>query len=381
MGKQPDISALAEKWLNGTISEEEKQQFEEWYNRQPGASMDWLKDETEDELKKRIFRSVIDQMEEEQPVVRRVTWKRKLSAAAAVLLLLGGAAAFLLTTNRTEKQTLAGSTNQEVIAPSGTKATLTLADGTEIALGSSKNGVIALQGNMTIRKMPDGQIVYDRKPHAGEILYNTITVPRGSELLSVVLSDGSKVLLNVESTLRYPVTFDEDERQVSVTGEAYFEVSKDASRPFEVEADGVKTAVLGTHFNVNTYRKQVLVTLLEGAVEVSNDSEDQLLQPGQQADAGNTGAIVLNKTPDMEAVMAWKSGLFKLDNSDIYTVMDQLARWYDVDVQVEDGMEGRQFSGLISRNTDLATVLNMLSMTKEVSFRREGRTVIVSPYR
>lgn len=380
MGKQPDISALAEKWLNGTISEEEKQQFEEWYNRQPGFSVDWLKDDTEDELKKRIFRSVIDQLEVEPPV-RRMTWKRKLSAAAAVLLIVGGAAAYLLTGDNPGKQMPAGSTSQEVIAPSGTKATLTLADGTVIPLGSSKNGVIALQGSTAVQKMPDGQIVYDRKPHTGEVLYNTITVPRGSQLLSVVLSDGSKVWLNVESTLRYPVTFDEDERQVSVTGEAYFEVSKDASRPFEVETDGVKTAVLGTHFNVNTYQKQVLVTLLEGAVAVSNDSGEQLLQPGQQADAGNTGSIRLNKTPDMEAVMAWKSGLFKLDNSDIYIVMDQLARWYDVDVQVEEGMEGRQFSGLISRNTDLATVLNMLSMTKEVSFKREGRTVIVSPYR
>lgn len=380
MGKQPDISALAEKWLNGTISEEEKQQFEEWYNRQPGFSVDWLKDDTEDELKKRIFRSVIDQLEVEPPV-RRMTWKRKLSAAAAVLLILGGAAAYLLTGDNPGKPMPAGSTSQEVIAPSGTKATLTLADGTVIPLGSSKNGVIALQGSTAVQKMPDGQIVYDRKPHTGEVLYNTITVPRGSQLLSVVLSDGSKVWLNVESTLRYPVTFDEDERQVSVTGEAYFEVSKDASRPFEVETDGVKTAVLGTHFNVNTYQKQVLVTLLEGAVAVSNDSGEQLLQPGQQADAGNTGSIRLNKTPDMEAVMAWKSGLFKLDNSDIYIVMDQLARWYDVDVQVEEGMEGRQFSGLISRNTDLATVLNMLSMTKEVSFKREGRTVIVSPYR
>ena len=341
--------------------------------------MDWQKDDTEEELKKRIFRSVIDKLEADPPVIRRLTWMRKLSAAAAILLILGGAV-YLLLRNRPEKEILTDNKDQHIIAPGGTKATLTLADGTVIPLGSGENGLIAFQGNTAVRRGPDGRIVYDRKQHTGEVLYNTLTVPRGSELLSVVLSDGSKVWLNVESTLRFPVTFDEDERQVSVTGEAYFEVSRDADRPFEVETGGVKTAVLGTHFNVNTYQPQVLVTLLEGAVEVSNDSGEQLLQPGQQAAAGNTGSIQLNEKPDMEAVMAWKSGLFKLDNSDIYTVMDQLARWHDLEVRIEDGMEGRQFSGIISRHTDLATVLNMLSMTKEVSFKREGRRVTVSPY-
>lgn len=392
MEDQSDINSLAEKWLNGTITPAEKKQFEDWYNRQPGLSMDWLKDETEDELRKRIFLSIITRLDTapgEATVIdisRHSKWKRGWSVAAGILMLLGSAAIYFYVNNNNTviKQTAIVNTSAGTIPAGTAKATLTLADGTVIQLDTMQAGNIVLQGNTAVYKNEDGEIVYQPGQNETGELYNTLTIPRGSELLSVVLSDGSKVWMNVESTLRFPVAFSGKERKVQVTGEAYFEVSKDASRRFRVETEGATTEVLGTHFNVNTYEKpqEVLVTLLEGVVKVSNTSGyQQLLKPGQQADVTPAGNILLDKMPDLEAVMAWKHGLFKLDNSDIHTVMAQLVRWYDVDIRFEKDLKEVRFSGTISRNTDLAKVLEMLSMTKEVRFRQEGKTIVVHPFR
>lgn len=383
MKKEYDIKSLAEKWLNGTITEEEKREFEVWYNSQPGFELEWLKNDTEEDLKKRIFQSIINPLETAQPVIRRIPWARRLSAAAAVLLVLGGAAFYLFSNrNDHQNQNISAGASQATTSPASVTATLTLANGSIIRLDSIKEGLLARQGNTAIRKLPDGGIVYENGGQREASVRNILNVPRGGAILTVTLADGSKVWLNAESSLRYQAAF-ADSRQVSVSGEAYFEVSQSATKPFRVDAEGVITQVLGTHFNVNTFAKQrgVYVTLLEGAVKVSNTSSTRLLKPGQQAGATTAGAISLDRTPDVEAVMAWKSGMIKLNNSDIHTVMQQLARWYDVDIQIEKGMEGRRFSGSISRNNDLDTVLNMLSMTKEVSFKREGGTIIVSPYR
>ncbi|MET6996418.1 FecR domain-containing protein [Chitinophaga defluvii] len=394
MEDQPDISSLAEKWLNGTITPAEKQQFEDWYNRQPGLSIEWLKDETADELRKKIFLSIISRLEttpaipEEAPVIdmpRRSKWRQRVSVAAAVLMLLGSTVIYFYISNNktTTRQMPVAGISTGAIMTGKTKATLTLSDGTVIQLDSMKTDQIVLQGSTSVYKNEDGEIVYEPGSNETGELYNTLTIPRGSGLSSVMLSDGSKVWLNVESTLRFPVAFSSKERKVRVTGEAYFEVSKDASRKFLVETEGATTEVLGTHFNVNTYEKpeEVLVTLLEGAVRVSNPAaQEQLLQPGQQAEVKPVGIILLNKMPDLEAVMAWKHGLFKMDNSDVHTVMAQLARWYDVEVRFEKDLEDIRFSGTISRNTDLAKVLEMLSMTKEVRFRQEGEKIVVYPF-
>ncbi|RPD42588.1 FecR domain-containing protein [Chitinophaga barathri] len=383
MKKEHDINSLAEKWLNGTITEEEKQQFEAWYNSQPGFDQQWLKDDTEEGLKKRIFQSIIHQLETEQPVIRRTPLIRRLSAAAAILLILGGAAFYLFSNqNDHQNQGISAGAGKVTTAPASATATLTLADGSIIRLDNAKDGLLAQQGPTSIHKLPDGGILYKNEGGEQTPMPNTLRVPRGGAILTVTLADGSKVWLNAESSLQYQAAF-ADSRQVTISGEAYFEVSQSAEKPFQVNAEGVITQVLGTHFNVNTFEKQrgIFVTLLEGAVKVSNTSAAQLLKPGQQAGAATAGPIRLDKTPDIEAVMAWKSGMIKLNNSDIHTVMQQLERWYDVDIQIESGMEGRRFSGSISRNNDLETVLNMLSMTKEISFKREGSTIIVSPYR
>jgi transmembrane sensor len=395
MDQQPDLSALAEKWLKGTISATEKQQLEDWYNHQPGDNIDWSKDDSEEALRKRLLLSIVSQMEEvpvaQQPIYtvdisRRKVWIRRLSVAAAILLILGSTIIYLFTNPPKSplKDQLAINTIPQTSVPVSVRATLTLANGSIIHLDSIKNGIVALQGSTSVHKGPDGQIIYEQGNNEAGELYNTLTVPRGSQVLTVVLGDGSKVWLNVESSMRYPVAFNSQERKVRITGEAYFEVDKDAKRKFLVEAAGATTEVLGTHFNVNTYESQgeVLVTLLEGAVKVTGTtSGEQLLKPGQQADVKVGGSILLNKTPDLEAVMAWKEGLFKLNNSDIYTIMAQLARWYDFDVRLEKGMEEKRFAGTISRNTDLKQVLDMLSMTKEVGFKQEGRTISVYPFR
>ena len=379
MKKQSDISALAEKWLKGTITEAEKKEFEDWYNSQPGLDMHWLKDDTEEEAKSRIFGSIMDRLEIPEPAVRHISWPRRLSVAAAIALAIGGAAFYLFSGKRDMPQQPAGVTVTAAIS-TAKRAMLTLADGSTVPLDSLKEGILARQGQTLVRKLPGGEIVYENAGASAFEGYNILTVPRGGATVAMVLADGSKVWLNAESSLHYPVVFTDD-REVDLTGEGYFDIRQSATHQFEVHTGDVTTYVLGTTFNVNTYNPQqgVLVTLLNGAVKVSNAATAKQLRPGQQAGA-TAGNIRLNAAPDMEAVTAWKNGLIKLNNSDIYTVMSQLARWYDVDVQIGKGMESRRFSGLISRSTSLDTVLDMLSMTKEVRFKREGNTVIVSPY-
>lgn len=381
MKKQPDISELAEKWLKGTITEAEKQIFEDWYNSQPGNNLHWLKNDSEEEVKQNIFQSIMNRLEAEQPVVRRISWKRRLTAAAAILAVVGGAAFYLFSRNSDDNT--GNQTAGIVTATSGNthSATLTLSNGKIIPINSISEGLLAREGEAAVRKTADGQIVYDQQDATGTDQYHTLTVPRGGQIVTVVLADGSRVWLNAESSLRYPVAF-ANSRQVTVTGEGYFEITKDARKQFAVTAAGVTTQVLGTRFNVNAYQPQqdVWVTLLDGAVKISNASATQQLRPGQQMAADAKGPLHLIESPDLDAVMAWKNSLVKLNNSDIYTVMSQLARWYDVDVQIAQGMGGQRFSGLISRNTHIDTVLNMLSMTQEVSFKRQGNTIIVSPY-
>jgi ferric-dicitrate binding protein FerR (iron transport regulator) len=210
--------------------------------------------------------------------------------------------------------------------------------------------------------------------------YNIISTPRGGQY-QLILPDGSKVWLNSASSLKFPTAFYGKERQVELTGEGYFEVAKNANTPFSVTVNQMKIDVLGTHFNIMAYNdeKTMNTTLLEGAVTVSDGEMEKKLIPGQQAIVNEATRQMSVGQADILKAIAWKNGLFEFDNTDLSTIMRQLARWYDIEIVYEVTPEKTALGGSISRNLSLKEVLNMLEANGINHFNIEGKKIFVLP--
>jgi len=329
-----------------------------------------------------VYRKILERVK----VKVLIPWRRYVAVAAAVLLLMmGGYWLFTGKKSGNEAKPAIAQT-QDLKAPASSKAVITLANGKQIVLDSAGNGTLATQGNVQLVKLADGQIAYNEATtqHGGEeVSYNTLSNPRGSRVISLTLSDGTKVWLNAASSLTYPTAFTGVERKVSITGEAYFEVTHHATQPFIVSKNNMEVRVLGTHFNVNAYDDEpgIKVTLLEGRVKVSlrqaRGAGSVTIQPGQQAVSGNNGQLTVNHTADMDQVMAWKNGNFYFNHTDLQTVMRQISRWYDVDVSYEGQLPEMYFGGDVSRDNSASEVLKILAESN-VHFRIEGRKIIVT---
>jgi transmembrane sensor len=315
-------------------------------------------------------------LKREQPKVRRM-WVRWAAAASVVLVTSYGL--WVMSERKATRQQGSEATEvakgNDVPAPSGTRAMITLADGSTIYLDSVAGGTLAVQNDVQVMKTAEGKVVYTGVTTKGEMVYNTLFNPRGSKVVDMQLSDGSHVWLNAGSSMKYPVAFVGNERKVEITGEAYFEVAHDANKPFVVSKDDVSVTVLGTHFNVNAYDDEdaVRVTLIEGSVKVARKKE-VLIKPGEQAVVNDQ--IKVSKDVDIDGVMAWKNGTFDFDNADLQTIMKQIARWYDVDVVYQGDVPKEPFKGEISRNVPASKVLQMLEYLG-VHFKIEGKTVTV----
>ena len=368
LNEEPDETAL---------NEELKQLWQSAKTETPLISAaDW--DQKINEAKQKLAATV---QAEEQPVIRRFARYRWVAAAAVLLLIVSSV--FLLTNQKEKNTTVAKNTQpqlQQDRLPGGDRAILTLADGSSIVLDSAGNGMLAQQGTTQIIKKEDGQLLYNSSDNVTEeVAYNLLQTPVGGQY-KITLPDGSKVWLNAASSLKYPVVFSGKERRVEITGEAYFEIAKEALRPFKVQLNQMEVEVLGTHFNINSYSDEetVRTTLLEGRVKVITSLENKFLQPGQQAQLKPSGNMKIVNDANLEETVAWKDGNFQFENSDIKSVMRQLSRWYDVEISYR-GTISTQFIGGISRNVKLSQVLSMLQQTGEVRFIIEGKKIIVMP--
>lgn len=309
---------------------------------------------------------------------------RWLKYAAAVIVLIGAATIFLLYQRSThpEEDSIAQDISMSDIPAGKPGAILTLADGSTVVLDSLGNGVIATQ-NGTKVLLDNGQLVYNTDgAKSTETSYNTIVTPRGRQF-QLVLPDQTKVWLNAASSLRYPTVFTGKERTVEITGEAYFEVAKNAKMPFHVKINSeTGIEVLGTHFNVNSYDNEssLNTTLLEGSVRVSHKGEKTIIKPGQQAQVsvGTKDRIKVVDDVDVEKVMAWKNGVFDFQDATLQEVMHQLERWYDIEVVYEKGVPPLEFVGKMGRDLSLSNVIRGLELSK-VHLRLEGRKLIVMP--
>lgn len=307
--------------------------------------------------------------------------KWRFVAAASITIAIGfGGWFFAVNKNDKPQQVVQKTVPGDIKPPEVNRATITLSNGETVYLDSAANGSLAVQGAVKLVKLADGKIVYETESEEVVAIptYNTLTNPKGSQVVHMTLADGSRVWINAGSSITYPIAFINNERAVSVTGEAYFEVAPDKTKPFKVSKGNLQVEVLGTHFNVNAYddEKNIKVTLLEGAVRLKINEDNQVLRPGEQAQV--SGNINILKDVDVQAVMAWKDGWFKFSGVDIETIMRQATRWYDIDIEYKGKVKGT-LSGGISRNVNASQLFRLLEMTDKVKFEIDGRKVIVTP--
>lgn len=286
-------------------------------------------------------------------------------AAAAVLLLVAGST-WWFRLNRTSQPAFSRQeTPHKDLLPGGNRAILTLAGGRQIILDSAANGLLTQQGNARIQKLANGQLAYQRiHEKSTEVLYNTLSTPRGGQY-QLTLPDGSRVWLNAASSITYPTAFTGTDRTVKITGEAYFEVVHNDRQPFRVQGGDQLIEDIGTAFNVNAYTDEpaTKTTLVAGKVKVSRGSAIRVLSPGQQAQSKG-GDLEMVAHADVEQVLAWKNGVFAFRDADLSTVMRQLARWYNINVEYDGPVPTGTFDGEIGRSLTLNQVLQGLANTR-----------------
>jgi transmembrane sensor len=399
-----DISLLIHKFLKDELNDSEKLELQAWreesdvHNRifekltgedylLAGVSHAYKIDS--DETAQQKINVLIDEdqrateyVQQSERITLRSIWPR-LSVAAAILILLAVSAIYIIKRNHTQAPVMAEVKKAKPdIAPGTYKATLTLADGSVVVLDSITNKLIGQQGSTAI-KNNNGQLVYSSDNSTGgsrgemEILYNTVSTAKG-QTYPVLLSDNSRVWLNSESSIRFPVSFAPGERKVQITGEVYFEVAHDAGKPFIASVNGVDIQVLGTKFNINAYgdEEAIRTTLIEGSVRVSKGGQKKQIRPGQQAQVISNDIKVVDNV-DLDKIIAWKQGLFAFKGDKLVDVMRDLARWYNIDVVYEgSGTKDVEITGNIFRNWNLSEVLKILS-TLNIDSRIEGRKLIL----
>jgi ferric-dicitrate binding protein FerR (iron transport regulator) len=308
----------------------------------------------------------------DRPVIRKVyPIKRILSYAAAIALLMGVLLYNLLKENNPP------ATIAQTITPAINGAILTRSNGRQINLDTLQTSNLGKEDGTDV-KLDKGLLAYEGTSNTGNMVYNTIHTPNG-RTFHVILQDGTGVWLNAGSSITYPVAFNGHSREVSITGEVYFDVANAVNQPFKVNIDDrAWVQVLGTSFNINAYKDEpyIATTLVQGAVKAGNSQTEVILHPGQQAIARADGSMPLREV-EPSAIIAWRNGLFHFDNASIPAVMRQLARWYDVDVRFEGTPPTRTFSGEIGRDLSLQQVLAILE-TMRIHYTINQREIIIT---
>jgi transmembrane sensor len=296
---------------------------------------------------------------------------------AAIFLAVICAAIFYFNSKQKDPSIVPDLTNnyKNDVLPGTQKAILILSDGKEVTLDKGKQSIADESGVAIVSN--DGKITYnDQKiKEVSEMQYNTLIVPRAGTY-SVILPDGSKVVLNAMSQLKYPVNFTGRERKVELKGEAYFEVAKDAAHPFKVKLDESEVEVLGTHFNVSSYGETAKTTLLEGSVKVSNNKNFGMLVPGKQA-LVNKENINISKG-DSEKAVAWVKGEFYFNNDTMEDALIEISRWYDLNLIYKKKVPSMHITGRIIRQVKLSEVLAMLKDVSNLSFSIENKNLIIN---
>lgn len=317
-------------------------------------------------IKQQIWHTINKPATRNIPVIR-------YAAAAAILVLLAGTAFWF--TGPGNKTPIAVQPNLITpIGPGGNKATLTLSDGSILSLDTIQSTIISDHSGIQIKNQNNSHLTYQpaaqnsgrRSSQDQPSAFNLLATPRGGQY-QLTLPDGTRVWLNAASSIRFPVTFNGNNREVEVTGELYFDIAKNSRQPFIVISKQQRIEVLGTQFCLNAYDDEnaTRTTLIEGSVKIIPQQQGVaplVLKPSEQAEwqhINSTG--IKTTTPDINTVIAWKNGLFQFNNADVQTIMRQISRWYLVDIKYKSNITGRKLTGKIQRSAQLREVLEMLS--------------------
>ena len=381
------IVRLLQLYLLGDITEEERQELEDWCEEAP-RNRKLFEQICQEDLfsKERYVYEKIHDTKAFSVFEKRV---RKVSSRsignwwkyAAVLLfpiLVVGSWKLM---HETEQVSLVAS-SVAPIQPGCSQAVLVLDDGRKVFLKEEEEGVISEDKEITVTGEKD-RLVYTSSEgkNVDEIRFNELEVPRGGEY-KVRLADGTLVYLNSATRMKYPVKFDEKERKVYLSGEAYFEVAKDPERPFFVEMEGVEVRVYGTSFNVNTHQEgNIQTVLVKGSigVKVLSSGMESMIRPGQMAEfkQGNTKVDV--KDVNVAVYTDWKDGIFRFENQRLEDILTVLSNWYDVDVFYQTAsVKELHFSGYMERYKDVSVILEAITLSTGVTFSIQGKTIVVS---
>jgi transmembrane sensor len=374
---------LYEKYLKGICTAEE-QKLLDTYQDNYSLNFHFLEihdSQKDKERNDRIYQLLKKNIGKTQS--KQLSWyKHRFTAAATLIGILSIGAYILWTSPKIKKQEKVFASHSKV-NPGSNKAILTLSDGSQLILDNATNGILTSQGQSVISKESNGKLVYNTSgvSQSYAVEQNLITIPRGGEY-QIVLPDGTKVWLNSESSLSFPVAFKGNTRKVTLSGEAYFEVAKNKNSPFSISVKGTEIKVLGTHFNVEAY-DDVNTTLVEGSVQLNNKTQSVILKPGESGSTHADGRFKIEQA-DLESVTGWKNGYFIFNNEALKDIMNQIERWYDVEVQYEGSIENNKFLAKISRTEELSEILKSMELTGTVHFKiitnpkTKKKTIIVS---
>lgn len=373
------IARLIARKVAGTLTGEEADFLEKWTEESGKHRVEMAR--VENRLKEDLQRGRELNPEEEWKAFQRrlprkntVRWRWSAAAVVAGVCVVAGV---LLSRDAKTPVPLVQSVENNV---KGYKAKLILDDGRSVNITDTISQVIAVSGGASITTSGSG-LKYEAEKDSlvvpAQMKYNTLIVPRGGEY-ELLLSDGTRVWMNSESKLVYPIHFSGDSREVQMEGEVCFKVAKNERQPFIVKTKSVSVEVLGTFFNVEAYPKDkaITTTLVEGRVNVSNGKEEFIMEPDQQVIAED-GQLVVREV-DAAEVVRWIEGVCYFSETSLEDIMDKLARWYDVEIFfASESAKKAHFSLEIERYDNIAAVLSKIEQTGRVKFRINGRTVIV----
>ncbi|ERJ57955.1 FecR family protein [Sphingobacterium paucimobilis] len=339
-------------YFKGFESKEEWSDLSSWFDaEEEGLSADPVQQE---QSGSRIRSRLLANIEKDKSPLRRMYMRPAMQVAAGIAVVFSAAWGYLhYTTNYVFRELDGGTIAQ--IKPIKDSVKLTFEDGKVVFL-STDSGVNQAVGEA--QRIVDGELIYNSS--SDRIVNNVVSTPKGN-IFRISLPDGTKVWMNAKSVLSFPSRFVGEERQVHLQGEAYFEVAKDDKQPFVVTFADQKVRVLGTHFNISAYDAAVQrTTLMEGRVQVEKGSETVSLLPNEQVVA--LGSKMVKKSVEAAEYMAWKDGSFVFHNATPNEIMQQLALWYDLQIKSDESGAKERFSGKISKEMDLAKVLEVLAV-------------------
>jgi len=379
--------AIIWKKINSKLTNREEKAFNSWLNSDTSHKIFFekilyyhqtgeVKDKTDLNII-RAWKTVEPHLQERKKRILPDWMKVAASVAATVIIMLS---VYYISDYKTDSQnTLA--TSEMIIPPGTSKARLIFDDGETVDLTEGRNFHGDIEGAKIANK--GNQITYTGSDNTTkELKYNTLEIPRGAEYF-VILSDSTKVWLNSDSRLRYPVNFIGDNREVELTGEAYFEVSENPEKPFRVISAGQVVEVLGTEFNISSYTDddQIYTTLVKGKVSVYTEKDPELTQnliPGYQSNMSRkNGDISIHKV-DVNEFIAWKNGIFNFKNKTLGEMMKTISRWYNINFEFKDEVKKDiRFTGEVKRYQNLESMLKLIEETNEIKFEKNGQTIIV----